>query len=503
MLELYRSKLLQKGLTQNLVQGNSLLLNRTSHSILQKRLKSNILNIKNDAKLDLASPFNNASIKRELSSVVQDNGIGSKNNEMWKDYRAIDPRVIRPLDGTEFFVLCCYINVTDVFPKISTEEFKKRAEENLSKIKLFNLALKRINGHLFFINKPFKMHLKEVEYNENEEIENYLKFKDKSIIPYEPIQEKDDEGVQSLFHFKICQLKKSNQTKITVSINHVISDGRTIFNIMDYIRKIVNGETLERNDELLTNFGGMDRFKDLDESFYSSPKIWDEITNRPLIPKVKPPFKYIRPHMIFDYEPIKKFIKENDITIQAMLMAVASRAARRYNNLPKETPIWNTTQVDIRASPLVVDEFKKRKLYDNVGVMYVKMIGQSSLMEDLKHCMAQLQEAKKSNDGIRQLVCCSSVIDKKTLKFIPKGGFPNQYTHSIVNSSNIGLVNGDTPLITSSNDPNFFTFNLSSYHTKDKLFVTLLRPYDFDQTYVDIVKEEINKVFIPENISKY
>jgi len=38
-------------------------------------------------------------------------------------------------------------------------------------------------------------------------------------------------------------------------------------------------------------------------------------------------------------------------------------------------------------------------------------------MEDLKHCMAQLKEAKKTNDDVRQVACCHSIIDPKNSSF--------------------------------------------------------------------------------------
>jgi len=323
------------------------------------------------------------------------------------------------------------------------------------------------------------------------------------VIPYEVIQEKDDKDVQALISFKVCQLKKSNKTKITLSINHSISDGRTVFTIMDYIRRIINGESLEKNEEKLTNFGGLERFKNLDESFYKSPKIWNEIPYLPLLPKMKPPFNHVSPHIIFDYKPISKFNRENGITVQAMIMAAASRAARRYNNLSKETPIWISIPTDLRNSPYSTEEYKNNKLYCNVGIMYAKLVGQSNLMEDLKHCMTQLNEAKKTNDDVRQVVSCHTIIDPKTLAFIPKVKFPNQDTQAVINCTNIGKVKGTFPLLTQSVYPYFRVFTLFIYCANDKLFLVINRPFNFDKTYIDIIKEEINKIFIPENISKY
>jgi len=142
MLELYRSKLLQNGINHSLLRGNALLLNKTSNALCQTRLKSNIYRPKNDFKLALSSPLNNVLIKKEFTRGLKVAVIGGKNDEMWKKYRTLDPRVIRPIDGSEFFVSNYYINVSDIFPKISTEEFRKRAQENFSNIELFNLALK-------------------------------------------------------------------------------------------------------------------------------------------------------------------------------------------------------------------------------------------------------------------------------------------------------------------------------------------------------------------------
>eukprot|EP00833_Pecoramyces_ruminatium_P014413 jgi/Orpsp1_1/1188445/evm.model.d7180000064899.1 len=203
-------------------------------------------------------------------------------------------------------------------------------------------------------------------------MENFLKKEDKLPIPYHPIQEKDDKDVQALISFRICQLKKSNQTKITISVGHSLADGRTVFTIMDCIRRIINGETLERNDEKLPNFGGMERFKNVDERFHYPPKVWSEIPKLSILPKINPPYNYVITHKIFDYKPISKFIQENDITVQAMLMAMLTRATRRYKNLPKETPLWNGIPINCRASSYATEEYKKRQFYLNVSGIYVK-----------------------------------------------------------------------------------------------------------------------------------
>jgi len=166
-------------------------------------------------------------------------------------------------------------------------------------------------------------------------------------VKEEYLRDPEDKEVRLLFHFKICQLQKSHQTLITFSICHAVADGGAIFTLLECIRKIIKGESLDLRDEKLPNFGGLERFKPLDKSFFTPPKVWNEIPNLSVLPdkedKTGPPYKYASSTFVYDYKPILKFVREHNISIQAMLMALISRATRRFNHLPKETPLWNTT----------------------------------------------------------------------------------------------------------------------------------------------------------------
>ncbi|KAG4107072.1 hypothetical protein H8356DRAFT_1625566 [Neocallimastix lanati (nom. inval.)] len=426
---------------------------------------------------------------------------------MWEEYKAIEPRIIRPLNGNEIFGTEFYLNIVDVFPKFSTEEFKKRAQENLPKIEVFNHAIKRIKGHPFWIHKPFEIHIKEIPYSEDEEIENFLKKDEEWIIPYDPVYDEENNDVQLLFNFKICQLEKTNQTKLTFGAAHIICDGRTIFDLYDLIRKVIQGETLEKDDGTLVSFDERECFQNTDESFYKPPKVWDEVDELHITPKIDDiPYKYITRHYIYDYAPISKFNRANGVTVQAMLMAILTRATRRYKNLPKERPIWCGVPVDTRFSSFATKEFKNRKYYRNNSAIYPKVIGQDTLMKDIQHCVEKLQEAKKTNDDIRQILCSSTTIDPKTFQLVPNGRIPNFHTQATVNGSNIGKVNGNNPIFYISNGilvPGMYLFFYHSYHTDDKLYISALSPINFDKTYINYIKEEMDKVFIPENIPKY
>jgi hypothetical protein len=425
---------------------------------------------------------------------------------MWEEYKAIEPRVIRPVNGNEFFITGSYINVVDVFPKFSIEEFRKRAQENLPKIEVFNHAIKRIKGFPFWIRKPYEVDIEEVPYTEDEELENFMKKSEEWIIPNGPFFDKEDKDIQKLFYFKICQLK-NNQTKLTFGASHMLSDGRTIFNLLDLIRKVIKGETLEKNNEALPSFDERERYQNTDETFGKCPETWNEIEECQLLPKINSmPCNYVTRYYTYDYAPISNFCRANGVSVQAMLMAMMTRATRRYNNLPKETPIWSGTPCDTRNSPLATEEFKKHQYYCNAASLYPKVIGQDTLMKDIQHCMKQLQEAKKTNDDVRQIFCCSYTIDPKTLQFVPNGRFPDIHNQATVNVSNIGKISGNSPLFYICNEsviPGMYNFFYHSYHTDDKLYITGLSPIEMDKSYINDIKEEMDKIFIPENIPKY
>jgi len=422
---------------------------------------------------------------------------------MWEQYKEKDNRIIRPVNGNEIFTTSTYVNIFDIFPKFSVEEFKKNAQENLSKIECFNLAVKVLDNHLFWIKKPFEVHLEEVEYSENEEIDNYLKNEDKYIIQYEPKLE-ENHDVFVMYYFKICQLK-NNKTKLTFIVNHAVCDARSLFYMFDLVRKVINGEKLEKVDESLPSYSQRECFQNIDESLEIKPKVWKEIDQASLLPKIQGPYQYITIHHIYDYPPIAEFIKKTGITVQAMLIAMITRATRKYNNLPKETPLWSTTPCDNRASPYATEAFKKQKSYCCVSGVYPRVVGQETLMKDLEHCKEQLKEALKTNDNIRQIISGSSTIHPETLQFIPNFDFPDPHTKAVVHSSNLGRINGNLPILHFTYDGKGFggyIFYCHSYHTSEKLVNALIMPINLDKKYLDLVKQEMDNIFIPENISK-
>ena len=416
---------------------------------------------------------------------------------MWEKYKEKDSRIIRPMDGYESVLISMYLNIIDVFPEFSIEDFRKNAQENLSNIEFFNIGIKLIDKHPFWIINPFKMNLKEIEWTEDEEIDVILKKEHEIITPLQKVYDEKDKDIIIPFLFEICQLK-DKKIKLKFSVIHAMSDGRTIFYMFDLLKKIIKGEKLEKMETPICSFNQRGNFHDLNPSIYEeTPKTWKEINELSILPKILKPEGYVTVHNIYNYPPISKFCKENNVTIQAMLIAMVTRVARKFNNLPKETPIWNYTPCDARPSKYSTEIFKNQKFFCNAGALFPCVIGQNTLLEDIQYCNKKLLESKETYDNIAQILMSGKSVDPNTLKYELPEKMPDFHKQPVTISSNIGKINGNNPLIYLSMDcPNeFYSFATDSYHTDEKLYMATLMPINFDKNYYNCLKEEMDLIF--------
>ena len=416
---------------------------------------------------------------------------------MWEKYKEKDSRIIRPMDGYESVLISMYLNIIDVFPEFSIEDFRKNAQENLSNIEFFNIGIELIDKHPFWIRKPFKMNLKEIEWTEDEEIDVILKKEHEIITPLQKVYDEKDKDIIIPFLFEICQLK-DKKIKLKFSVIHAMSDGRTIFYMFDLLKKIIKGEKLEKMETPICSFNQRGNFHDLNPSIYEeTPKTWKEINELSILPKILKPEGYVTVHNIYNYPPISKFCKENNVTIQAMLIAMVTRVARKFNNLPKETPIWNYTPCDARPSKYSTEIFKNQKFFCNAGALFPCVIGQNTLLEDIQYCNKKLLESKETYDNIAQILMSGKSVDPNTLKYELPEKMPDFHKQPVTIASNIGKINGNNPLIYLSMDcPNeFYSFATDSYHTDEKLYMATLMPINFDKNYYNCLKEEMDLIF--------
>ena len=420
---------------------------------------------------------------------------------MWEKYKKIDNRIIRPLDGFEFILTTGFLYITDFFDYFDTNKFIENCNNILPKIEPFNYCLKKLNNYLFWIKKPFKILLEEKEYSEVEEYENYLKEETKIVIPGMTLIDQEEKDIIQVFKFVICQLK-NKKTKLTLYINHVLCDGRTIFSIFDIIKKVIKNENIEYDNikDTLCSFGQLSNYKDINPELYGKvPENWLTLskTKLHLLPKLKPPIHYINKHYIFNYLPISKFIKEKKVSVQAMLTAMITRAVRKYLKLDDNQKIWNNTPCDSRSSNFSTESMKKRVFFCGASSAFPEIVGKGSLMEDIIYCYEQIKKTVNNLEHIIGILLLGNSVDSSNFKFKEIEGFPNFSLNPVTTSSNIGKVNGNTPLFGLCYDciGEEYTYGIYSYHTETKLYIMVIKPINSDIEFDSFVKKEMDLIF--------
>ena len=419
---------------------------------------------------------------------------------MFDNYKKIDNRILRPLDGFEFILTNGFLYITDYFDYFDTKIFQENCNKILPNIEPFNYSIKKYNNYMFWIKKPFKILLEEKEYSEIEEFTNYLKEESKIIIPGMNLIDQDEKDILLLFKFVICQLK-NKKTKLTFYANHVICDGRTIFSIFDIIKKIIKNEEIIYNiKDSLCSFGQISNFQNINPDLYNKvPENWLNIskTKLKILPKLKTPIHYINKHFIYDYLAISKFTSDNNVSVQAMLTAMITRAFRKYLKLDNNQKIWNNTPCDARPSKYSTESMKKRIFFCGASSVFPEIIGKDNLIEDIKYCYEQIKKAVNNLEHITGILLLGNSIDPKNFQFKNIEGFPNFNLNPITTSSNIGKVNGNNPLFglcynCSGED---YTYGVYSYHTESKLFILVIKPLNSDIELDSIVQKEMDLIF--------
>ena len=443
----------------------------------------------------------------------------------WKQYLIKDKNIIRPLDGYEYFLTASYLTATDIFPKFDTEDFYKCAKNNLPQIDIFNYQIKFIEEYPFWYNKKLEL-IKNINFFEinNLEERDYKEYlsKEKCCKRISDNLDPEDRSIKLSYRFEICQIN-NKQTMVIMTAIHATSDGRTLFNIFDYVRKIIdfiiknkdnnnliNNEIfLEKKEAKICSFGQYDNYINLDKKAYEKiPDKWLEVPLMKIIPDLdidekidKDKIYYITQHYRFNYKKIKNFCKKNKVSVQSMLITMLSRATRKYYNLPEETPIYNYTPCDSRQSNLANEYLKNRVFFCGAGALFPKSIGQGDLLKDLQYNYNSIKECIPKLENIIQIMRSSLQIDKETLELNPETKMPNFSTQACTCSSNIGKVNGNLPAfsicmdINKENAKKDYIVCFDSIYTENDLVIMALRPNFINKEYYQIIIDEMNNIF--------
>ena len=436
-----------------------------------------------------------------------------------------DKNIIRPLDGYEYFLTISYLTATDIFPKFDAEDFYKCAQNNLPQIDIFNYQIKFIENFPFWYHKKIELvknlNFLEITKLEENDYKEYLQ-KEKIAKGRKANFDPEDKTIKLSYRFEILQIN-DKQTILNMRAMHATSDGRTLFNIFEYVRKIVdfiiknkdkkdsiNNEIfLEKKEVKICPFGQYDNYNNLDKKIFENPPDkWLEIPFQKIIPDLeinenieKDKIYYINQHYTFNYKKIKEFCQKNKTSIQAMLITMLSRATRKFYNLPQETPIYNYTPCDSRKSNFANEYLKNREFFCGAGALFPKSIGQGDLIKDLQYNYNSMKECIPKLENIIQIMRSSITIDKDTLEFTPETKMPSFSKQACTCSSNIGKVNGNMPAfsicmdINKENAKSDYIVCFDSIYTDNYLIIMALRPNFINKEYYNLIIDEMNKIF--------
>ena len=447
-----------------------------------------------------------------------------RENHWWKKYLENDRNIIRPLDGYEYFLTVSYLTAIDIFPKFSTEDFFKCAQNNLPQIDIFNYQIKFIEEFPFWYYKKLEL-IKNLNFKEiNIEEKDYKTYLQKEKIfkgindNYDP----KDKSIKLSYIFEICQINDQH-TMLIMKALHCTSDGRTLFNIYEYVRKIINFIINNKNNKNLINneifldkkevkicpFGQYDNYINLDKKIFEKPpNKWLEIPFRKIIPDLeidkdtdKEEIYYINQHYIFDYKKIQNFCKNNKVSVQAMLITMISRATRKYYNLPDETPIYNYTPCHSRQSNYANEYLKNREFFCGAGALFPKSVGQGDLIKDIQYNYKSMKECIPKLENIIQIMRSSMTINKDNLEFTPEEKMPSFSKQACTCTSNIGKINGNLPAfgifldINKETAKNDYIISFHCIHTENDLVIMCLRPNFINKEYYNLIIKEMNDIF--------
>ena len=140
---------------------------------------------------------------------------------------------------------------------------------------------------------------------------------------------------------------------------------------------------------------------------------------------------------------------------------------------------------------------KKRIFFCGASSVFPEIIGKDNLIEDIKYCYEQIKIAVNNLEHIIGILMLGNSIDSNTFKFKIIEGFPNFNLNPITTSSNIGKINGNTPLFGLCYDcpGEDYTYGIYSYHTEAKLYIMIIKPINSDIEFDSFVQKEMDLIF--------
>ena len=422
----------------------------------------------------------------------------NKNKYLYSD------EIIRIADSYEIGPSFLTISVSCSFPNtiLTTEtaynNLKNKFDTILSTFPQFRLNFKKIDNF------------------------NYWHFADEKDITFEKliflVQEPDNlppknfDMYEKLWKLNICKLS-NNRTKLRLFCNHSFCDGRNIFEIFEILityaldkklpdkyLNIIKNKKFTKDNILCSSFGKKSWFNQ--EIPNEMPKSWKLLKNIKIFPKVDLPSYQLNKQWNFDYEPIKKFLIKNNVSIQGIISTIGIRSLFEYN---KENKLLDEMCVcvpnDTRYLKNYTSDEHKNNIFlchNNYVLNFFKKIDDINILDDIIRCTKEVRKIINTIESVQELIYSANFFDEEKKTLNNCNFFPDCSKHNMICASNIGKVLEDyDDLEFGLNNPvdeNGYWSSLYAFHNNKKMSIMWLYPFNIDQKFFETMEKTINDV---------
>jgi len=341
------------------------------------------------------------------------------------------------------------------------------------------------------------------------QFENLVKLieNDKLIDEVPPSYEPD---IVPLWRLHISQI--GDKTKIKFMASHAITDGRSVFDLMELMASYALDKRLNdklesyKNQPVLYEYGKKEWFtKEITDINCSEPYIDIDFRDAKLNPPVDLPSHVINPQWDVDYIPISKFCRKHSITPQSILMAIQNEAIRIFNEGKyDDIPITIYIPVDCRPSPYATEIFKKSLFYSHAGIILPFVNKEDDILQNIKQCYKVLKEYVATTKASYNIYHTANFRNRETGEFKFPKIFPNPINY--VCASHLGLVGvgfndvqfkSYSPVCSHDNEyyDSMYWPNLYGYHNEKTFSFMMNYPYNLPENYFKSIKDTSLKFY--------
>lgn len=415
--------------------------------------------------------------------------------------------IIREVETNELICCCSWVIVSCDLSDITSEKIIQNLENKFNEI-LESFPILKVRFQKESSNENFS-------YCTQSEIQfNKLILLPKSFEEYNQLKPSFSYDLYSEPHWRLLIIQKpNNKVGIKMYVCHSICDGRSAFEFLELFCVYIKEETLPQiyKNNIGLNILNKDRrnyfTKNIMKNSINYIQSWSNITKNKVF-KTKIDLEkdeLTNIELEYEYEPIKRFIIKNKVSIQGIISALYIWAFNKYNkkNLENEV-ICIYTPIDSRYLKYSTEEYKNLLFGNNYSVIIPAVKYYDDKLKQILECQKSLREALNSDEALEYFILLKDISIQEMCKRQDQGKFPRNVESNIITTSHIGRVpergnikfNFYYPLNLWGYLPNYY-----AYHNNKKIMFTLLSTNSMDQYFIQCVTETTDE-FI-EFISNY